>query len=131
MSPVTIYLARALGLYCILIGLGMFAFRRTILPTVEAMLQNGPLLFAVGCFTIGIGVAMVVGHNIWSGGPATVVVTIVGWLSLAKGLALAFAPADAMRRFYESIDYRRRYPFIMLLSLALGAYLAAAGFGLI
>ncbi|MDE2362533.1 MAG: hypothetical protein KGM42_07635 [Hyphomicrobiales bacterium] len=129
MSPVTIYLARVLGVYCLLIGAGMLACRRAVLPIVEDMLRNGALMFVVGCFTIGIGVAMVVGHNIWTS-PLAVVVSLVGWLSLAKGVALAFGQG-AMRRFYEGIDYRRRYPFIMLLSLALGAWLTAAGYGLI
>jgi hypothetical protein len=35
-----------------------------------------------------MGVAMVVGHNVWSGGALPLVVTPVGWLILAKGLLL-------------------------------------------
>ena len=131
MSPVTIFLAKLIGLYCIVIALGMIVNRRSVLSAVNAMLKSPSTLFIVGVFTTAIGLAMVVGHNIWRGGAATVLVTIIGWLSLAKGLALAFTPYDRMLRFYETLGYEKRFSLFMGVTLALGAYLAAAGFRLI
>ena len=131
MSPVTIFLARTLGLYCVLIAVGMIAARRAVLPAVDSMLKSPALLFVVGVFTIGIGLAMVVGHNIWTGGATTVLVTLLGWLSLLKGLALAFVPQQTMQRVYGSLDYEKRFPLFMGVTLLLGLYLTAAGFGLV
>jgi hypothetical protein len=131
MSPVTIYLARLIGLYCIVAALGMIAARRNVLPAVDAMLRSPPLLLFMGVVTIGVGLAMVVGHNFWSGGPATIVVTLIGWLSLAKGVALAFLPQDRRLGFYRAIDYERRFFLFMGATLLIGVYLTAAGFGVI
>ncbi|HML11167.1 MAG TPA: hypothetical protein VK432_09920 [Stellaceae bacterium] len=129
MSVLTAYLAKTFGVYCILVAVGALAGRRWVLPNIDGILRNGPLLFVVGIFTIGIGVAMVVGHNIWHGGMPTVVVTLIGWASLLKGLALTFLPQEAMRGFYGAIGYERIYPFVMGATLLLGIYLTAAGFG--
>ena len=131
MSPVTIFLAKTLGIFCIIVAIGMIARRKAVLPAVDGMLTNGPLLFVVGVFTIGIGLAMVVGHNLWHGGAATIVVTILGWLSLLKGIALAFTPPARMAQFYRGMDYERRLPLLMGVSLLLGLYLTAVGFGAI
>ncbi len=131
MSPVTVYLARTIGLYSLVIALGMIAARRSALPAVDDMLKSPSLLFFTGVTAIGVGLAMIVGHNIWTGGVATVLVTVLGWLSLIKGLVLAFIPQDSMLRFYRSLDYERRFPLFMSVTLLIGAYLTAAGFGLI
>src|SRR5690348_14216277 len=38
------------------------------------------------------GTALVIGHNVWSGGVLPVVVTLLGWLTLIKGIALMAMP---------------------------------------
>jgi hypothetical protein len=36
----------------------------------------------LGIITLAAGLAMVLAHNIWSGGALVVVITLVGWMAL-------------------------------------------------
>jgi hypothetical protein len=38
------------------------------------------VLFVVGVIAVAAGLAMVLGHNVWSGGVLPVVITLTGWL---------------------------------------------------
>ena len=58
-----------------------------------AMMQDRPLLFLVGIITVIAGLAIVLVHNVWSGGAAPVIFTLFGCVILLKGLlSLFFAP---------------------------------------
>ena len=43
------------------------------------------------------------GHNVWSGGALPVVVTLMGWAALLKGVALLLVPSDRMADAYKGI----------------------------
>ena len=48
---------------------------------------------------------MVLGHNVWSGGALPVVVTLVGWLILAKGLLPLYLPPETLTGMYAGIHF--------------------------
>ena len=75
MSSRTIFLSRLIGLYCIVIALSMMTRRQATVETVTALLQNSSMMLIVGIITLAAGLAMVLAHNIWSGGALVVVVT--------------------------------------------------------
>jgi len=79
MMPRTIFLARLLGLFFLLTGIAMLIRRDTMVATVMALLRDEPLLFALGMSALAVGLAMVLMHNVWSGGVLPVVVTLLGW----------------------------------------------------
>jgi hypothetical protein len=80
MPTSTNYLARLLGLFSILVGLAMIARRDEMIAAVDSLIHNPTLLLVIGLMALAIGLAMVLAHNVWSGGMLTVVVTIIGWL---------------------------------------------------
>jgi len=84
MSSRTIFLSRLIGLYCIVIALSMMTRRQATVETVTALLQNSSMMLIVGIITLAAGLAMVLAHNIWSGGTLAVIVTLVGWMTLIK-----------------------------------------------
>jgi hypothetical protein len=94
MSPRTLFLSRLIGLYCILGALSMITHRQATLESVTALLYNPSLIFIVGVFTLAAGLAMVLAHNIWSGGAQVVIVTLVGWITLIKSLFFLFLPPE-------------------------------------
>src|SRR5215471_10798892 len=97
MSKLTVFLARLLGLFTILI-VAILAYRGS--ATVEPAVANPPVMLTYGMISLAIGLAMVLGHNVWSGGALPVVVTLVGWLILAKGLLLLVIAPDALAQLY-------------------------------
>jgi hypothetical protein len=128
MSPVTIFLARLLGVYCVIIAVSMLVRRRETIGTINAMVADPGQIMLAAVFALFGGLAMVLGHNVWSGRPLTIVVTVVGWIITAKGTMLLMAPSAALARFYRACRYEQLFSLYMVLVLALGGYLAWAGF---
>ena len=129
MSSRTVFLSRLLGLYCILAAISMVIRKESIIETVKALLHDSPLMFIVGILTLATGLAMVLAHNVWSGGGPAVVVTLVGWLTLAKGLLFLFLPPALEADFFLStLHYEKLFYVFMAISLVLGLYMTYAGF---
>ncbi|MGB8494661.1 MAG: hypothetical protein WCE53_09710 [Candidatus Acidiferrum sp.] len=129
MLPRTIFLSRLLGLYCVLVGLAMVAHRQATVETIRAMVHNAPVLYVAGVMALAAGLAMVLGHNVWSGGALPVVVTLVGWISLIKGLLLLFlTPHAAGVVFLGGLHYEQLFYLYAAIALIVGAYLTYGGF---
>jgi hypothetical protein len=125
MSSLTLYLARLFGLLTILLVGGLF-FRGP--AVIDASVSNAPLMFTYGIISLAIGLAMVLGHNVWFGGVLPVVVTLMGWLILAKGAILILLPAGAFSGIYGSLDFGAHMYLYLAPSFLLGLYLTWAGF---
>ena len=124
----TSYLARLLGLFCIVAGLAMIGRRQEMVGAVDALTHNPTLLLLAGLIALGIGLAMVLAHNLWSGGFLPVVVTLIGWLILLRGVVLLFLPAPMVATLYEALHFARLLYLYASTALGLGSYLAMAGF---
>jgi len=129
MSPRTPFLSRLIGLYAILVALSMFSRGQASAETVATLLQNPSMVFVLGVVMLAAGLAMVLAHNIWSGGALVVVVTLVGWMTLIKSLVFLFLPPEMEARlFLERLHYQQLFYFYWALPLVLGLYLTYGGF---
>jgi putative exporter of polyketide antibiotics len=129
MSPRTPFLSRLIGLYAILVALSMFSRGQASVETLAALLQNPSMVFVLGVVMLAAGLAMVLAHNIWSGGALVVVVTLVGWMTLIKSLVFLFLPPEMEARlFLERLHYQQLFYFYWALPLVLGLYLTYGGF---
>ena len=129
MSPRTLFLSRLIGLYCILIALSMMTRRQATVETVTALLQNPSMMLIVGIITLAAGLAVVLAHNIWSGGALAVVVTLVGWITLIKSLLFLFLPPEMEAAlFLRQLHYQQLFYLYGSISLVLGVYLTYGGF---
>jgi putative exporter of polyketide antibiotics len=129
MSPRTAFLSKLIGLYCLFMALAMTPHKEATVAKVAALAQDPPVLLILGVFTLVAGLAMVLGHNVWRGGGGTVVVTLVGWLALLKGLLFLFLPPGTYARFLlEQAHYERLFYFYMALIFVIGVYLTYGGF---
>jgi hypothetical protein len=128
MSPRTAFLGKLIGFYCILISLGMFAHKQAFVDTVIALMHDALALLLTALVVVVAGLAIVLGHNVWSGGALPVTVTLIGWVALLKGLVLLFLPPEgAARIFLEGFHYQQLFYVYAAFSLVLGIYLAYAG----
>jgi hypothetical protein len=57
--------------------------------------QNQGFLWVVGLVALLMGATFVVLNNVWNGGNMELVITIIGWLILLKGIFLMWFPAAA------------------------------------
>ncbi len=96
---------------------------------LTALFNNPALLWVLAVTTLTLGLAMVLAHNVWSGGALPVVVTLVGWAVLIKGLLFLFLPSGMESDFILSL---LRNPLLfygcMTPSFVIGIYLAFGGF---
>jgi len=125
MSRLTIFLARLIGLFIIVLIAGMVLRGSAVIETTAA---DGPVMLAYAIISLAIGVAMILGHNVWSGGALPVVVTLVGWLIFAKGLLLLLLSPEAVSAMFGQMKYREHYYLYLAPSFLLGVYLVWAGF---
>ena len=129
MSPRTLFLSRLIGLCCIVIALSMMTRRQATVETVTALLQNPSMMLIVGIITLAAGLAMVLAHNIWSGGALVVIVTLVGWITLIKSLFFLFLPPEMEAGlFLGQLHYQQLFYLYTGVSLVLGIYLTYGGF---
>ncbi|HEY5289141.1 MAG TPA: hypothetical protein VIJ59_03810 [Caulobacteraceae bacterium] len=128
MSPLTIYLARFLGVACLLLCAALAARPKTALAAIDSIRDQPGLLLVTGIFTMAGGAAMVVGHNQWSDGALTIVVTALGWLILIKGFAVMAAPSAVLAVFYLALGYPGRFRLVMAIGFLLSLWLTWAGF---
>jgi hypothetical protein len=129
MSPRTIFLSKLLGLYLILISLPMMLHKQAAVEMVTGLFRDPLMMFVFGLLAVIAGLAMVLAHNIWSGGVLPVVVTIVGWLALVKGfMFLLLFSGGAEGLYLGTLRYSQLFYLYMAICLALGAYLTYGGF---
>jgi len=95
---------------------------------IGATVADGPVMLVYAIISLAIGIAMILGHNIWSGGALPVVVTTVGWLILAKGVLLLFLKPEALSGLFERMHYGENYYLSLAPVSLIGLYLTWAGF---
>jgi hypothetical protein len=128
MSPRTIYLGRLIGLYCVLLALAMISYKQATVETITAFMHDSPVLLVASIVAMAAGLAIVLGHNVWSGGMLPVVVTLVGWISLIKGLILLFLPPAYSLVYFEALRYEQFFYVYMSVTLIIGIYLTFSSF---
>lgn len=129
MSRRTLFLSRLIGLYCILVALSMMTRGQATVETVTALLHNPSLMLILGVTTLVAGLAMVLAHNVWSGGALAMIVTLIGWITLIKSLLFLFLPPEMEAAlFLRQLHYQQLFYLYGAISLVLGVYLTYGGF---
>jgi hypothetical protein len=125
----TAFLSRLIGIYCIIVAIAMAAHKEATTQMVSALVNDPPVLYLFGLIIVAVGLAMILSHNVWHGGPLAIVVTLVGWTTLFKGLIFLFLPPPAAAGVaIWGAAYQQYYYFDVGLALALGIYLTYGSF---
>ncbi len=128
MSSLTAFLGRLIGLFLILASLCLVMHRQATVETLTALAHNPPLLLILGMVFLAAGLAIVLTHNIWSGGVLPVIVTLVGWITLIRGLLLLSVSPEALLGLLGTIHFAELFYLYVSISFIIGAYLTYGGF---
>ena len=128
MFTTTVFLGKLLGLYLIAISITMFVNKRRTLATLDEMVRSGPGMLFSGMVATAAGLAIVLGHNVWSGGVLAVVVTLFGWAALLKGVSLLLIPPEQMAAVYKGLGFERLFYVWMGVVLAIGLLITLDAF---
>lgn len=89
MMNYSIFWARLIGLYAVLLAIGVLLDVQSYQALIKDMDQNHSLTITMGIFTLLLGVAMLVTHQVFKGWP--ILVTLLGyWITIKGMLLLAF-----------------------------------------
>ena len=125
MSTLTIYLARLIGLSAVLLVVALLVRGNAL---IMATVADGPVMLVYAIFSLAAGLAIILGHNVWSGGTLPVIVTLVGWLIFVKGLVLMLITPETLSPLLERMQQHYHYPVYVVPALIIGLYLIYAGF---
>lgn len=127
MSARTAFLSKLIGFYLVFTALAMILQKATT-QAITGIVHDAPLIYFIGICTLVAGLAIILTHNVWSGGVLPVVVTLVGWILFAKGLLSMFLSPDAMVSMYDAAQFESHSAFYAAIMLVLGVYLTYSGF---
>jgi len=126
MEITTVYIAQVWGPVLLAVGLGFFVSRKYY-ERIYRDLEKAP--FAVlffGMFAMAAGIVHILAHNAWDTFPQ-IVVSLIGWGLLLKGLVCTIAPGMADRSG-DWVLSAKLVPTAGIGALVLGAYLSYIGY---
>lgn len=123
---ISVFYAQVIGLWLFLVALAMIVHHGRFRKTVSETLNNASLMTFTGFIALGLGLLIVVSHNIWvSDWP--VVVTIFGWVLIFQGIMRIFWP-ESFARMMKDMLAKSGYTVMSWVWLIVGIYLLWAGF---
>ena len=122
----SIFLAKVIGLVSVISVLAVLA-RFSLYKKLEDDTAKGvSSVYLSGFVILLLGALLVTSHNIWSS-DWRVVITIIGWLVLAKGILRLFFP-EAVRSLVQRKRDNRWFLLGEIVMLVVGLYLLYQGF---
>lgn len=128
MAAPTIYLSRLIGVVALILAAAMIVEKPAYVATVQLMLQDRALMLVLGIVGVVIGAAIVLVHNVWTRGLWPLVVTLVGWMLLLRGVVILLLPPEMVQQLVAIAHVRDFFYVYAALPLVLGTYLCLRGF---
>ena len=122
----SILVAKILAITYIATGISALSGKITYARLAEDFERSPGLTFTTGFFTLVFGMVLVTYHNIWVS-DWTVLVTLVGWLSVLKGVVLMTCPQAALKLKKSWYKNTRAWGLFMLAFGALFGYFGFIG----
>ena len=101
---ISVVIAQVLGIFFVVAGIAMVVSSKATAGAIEESVAHKGIMFLWGMLALLIGATIVVLNNAWTTG-LPLLVTILGWLALVKGVFIMLAPAAATslyRKFGKS-----------------------------
>jgi uncharacterized membrane protein len=124
----TIFLAKLLGLGCLIIGAALAVRRNYFVTVLGTLVDQHMTRMAIAIVELFAGLALILAHSVWSTVPAALV-SLIGWLALLEASIYLLLPDGAIRKILAGFNSPAGLVAIGVPTAALGAYLAGFGFG--
>jgi len=118
---ISVVLAQILGIFFVVVGASMVVNKKATKAAMEEAVQNRGYLWMWGFLAILTGAVIVVLNNVWTSG-LPLVITILGWLAIIKGVFILFFP-DAAVSVYRKFNKEGLLVFSGLVVIVIGLIL--------
>jgi hypothetical protein len=125
-AATTRFCARVVGPLMLIIGAIVIIRFDAIARIVPAILQDGPLAFVTGIFTLICGVVLLAAHHHWTNAPAFVI-SLLGVLTIVRGVTLMFAPSFLAGLANQVLNLGPGALIAGAVALLIGAWLSFVG----
>jgi hypothetical protein len=122
----SVYLAQLLGPILLVLGVA-YAFHMDTFGKLIKDFDNRALIHISVLLMMVAGMALVLAHNVWEWG-WPLVITILGWSILLKGLLYAFFPDWMIKTASKMVKCRWLFVFAVLLWMVFGLGLTYYGY---
>ena len=125
-ASASVIIARAVAVIYLAVAAGALIRKNYFSDIMSGLSSNMALLYLSGMLATLIGIVIIHAHNAWTS-DWTVLITVVGWAALIKGVVIIACPDFFRARlaFWSLPIINRILPW---LCLALGALFAYCGF---
>jgi len=123
----SVFLAKLLGPYCIIVAVGILFNLKTYQKVMEDFCKNSALIYLGGVIALLFGLLVVLFHNVWVANWA-VIITIFGWLGIIKGAWLIILP-NTVAKLTEV--YQKKVALLVVhlfIVVAIGIFLTIKGY---
>ncbi len=125
-----LFFAQLFGLYFIIVSIIIFLRGRSLMPAVKDLVANRGSVMLFALIELMAGLALIIAYPVvtldWMG-----LVALIGWMLFIEGIVYLLMPYSAMQKLMRKFNKPMWIQTGAALSLILGAYLAAIGFGLL
>lgn len=123
----SILLARLVGPLFVLVGFGVLLNTEHYAAMTSSFLRNSELYYFSGALSFLIGMALVLHHNLWVA-DWRVMITIIGWMALFKGMVRILLPTLGSKYAGKLAQPNPMLYGTAALILVVGAWLTYEGF---
>ena len=119
------YLAEVWGISIVVISLALL-IKPKYLKRLFVEMENEATMFFLGIVSFVIGLAMILAYNVWAKN-WQVIITILGWLSLLKGLTVLFLP-ECTIKWAKKMENASFLPYALVAMVIIGLAITYFGF---
>jgi hypothetical protein len=124
----TLFLGKLTGFSFIIVSLWMLSKKDEVALFIKILLKSNDILYLLEIATTGFGLILALGVNVSAGWVLPVVIALIGWILLLRGLLGFFLPGLSLRKLYYSIHFEEICYPLGIFILIIGMYLTVAGF---
>lgn len=118
---ISMVLAQIAGIFFVVVGIAMVVNGKATAEAIEESVAHKGIVFLWGLFALLTGAIVVVLNNSWTTG-LPLLVTILGWLALIKGVFILLAPVAAAS-LYKKFGHSGMVVFCGVIAFVLGLIL--------
>ena len=119
------YLAEIWGISLVIVPLALL-INEKYLKRLFLEIENDATIFFLGIVSLVIGLAMILSYNVWAKN-WQVIITILGWVSLLKGLAVLFLP-EYTKKMVKRMENASALPYALVVLVIIGLVITYYGF---
>ena len=121
----SVFLAQVMGLYFLIAASTAVVARKRMQALIQGFDDNVAVAYLAGVLVVVLGLLLVLSHNVWTT-DWRVIITLVAWLTLLKGIALMLWP-DQVAKLGSSMS-GSGLVIPTTIAVGVGAYLVYVGF---